>query len=64
MYSRISLSPILRRSVACMWRQKAQPLICEARSLTSSWMVFSMLLSAKLASRSIIALMLAGAWLK
>ncbi len=44
-----------------MWMQKAQPLICEARSFTSSFTLCSMLLAAKLASSAYIALMLSGA---
>src|SRR3990167_8119802 len=33
---RTSVSPWGRASVTCMWMQKAQPLICDARSFTSS----------------------------
>src|SRR5690606_12068818 len=33
---RMSLSPCFTASVTCIWMQKAQPLICDARSFTSS----------------------------
>ncbi|MCY1448844.1 hypothetical protein D9M71_655510 [compost metagenome] len=41
-YSRRSLSPLRRASMACMSAQKAQLLTCETRSLTSSSSGFSM----------------------
>src|SRR4051812_22881760 len=59
-YRRCSVSPFFRASAECIFKQKAQPLICEVRILMSSSKIGSSLLVDKYFSKPNIAWYAAG----